>query len=153
MKKNLCFIAVALCLSQSALAQVHLPLTQKITTMPVDITEQNQQAAPAAMENSAQYPIQFAPKTAPANRPSQYAHHNEPGVGSSVILPHPIPEKSKPIGHATRHLMQYQANTTREANALPMLGATANKSWERYVKSFEHPIPEWFEERLDDSAN
>jgi hypothetical protein len=37
-----------------------------------------------------------------------------------------------------------QADGSAAGAPLPMLGATADPSWQRYLNSFKHPIPEFF---------
>jgi len=56
------------------------------------------------------------------------------------------------IGDTTRALLQLQADSSRTGStALPMLGEAASRSYQRYLKSFDHPIPEYFEAALPDS--
>ena len=56
------------------------------------------------------------------------------------------------IGDTTRALLQLQADGSRTGStALPMLGEAASRSYQRYLKSFDHPIPEYFEAALPDS--
>ena len=47
-------------------------------------------------------------------------------------------------------LLQLQADSGRPGNALPMLGEAASRSYQRYLDSFSHPIPEYFEAALPD---
>ena len=49
------------------------------------------------------------------------------------------------VGDTTRHLLQMQACGDRSGPPRPMLGAEASASYQRYLKSFEHPIPEFYE--------
>ncbi|WP_343125666.1 DUF3613 domain-containing protein [Stenotrophomonas sp. ESTM1D_MKCIP4_1] len=48
-------------------------------------------------------------------------------------------------GATVRHLFQLQASGTRAGARLPILGDQATASYARYLKSFEHEIPEFFE--------
>lgn len=48
----------------------------------------------------------------------------------------------------TQRLLDMQADKQRPGRAIPMLGATTNRSWDRYLESFTHPIPERFDERV-----
>ncbi len=57
------------------------------------------------------------------------------------------------IGSTTRALLQLQASGRRAGNALPILGDQARRSHQRYLQSFEHPIPEFFEIRVKDEAS
>ena len=52
------------------------------------------------------------------------------------------------VGDTTRALLQLQADNSRPGTALPMLGEAASRSYQRYLKSFDHPIPEYFEAAL-----
>lgn len=55
------------------------------------------------------------------------------------------------IGDTTRALLRMQADGSNAGNALPMLGETASRSYQRYLNSFDHPIPEYFEATLPNS--
>ncbi|KRG70281.1 hypothetical protein ABB27_04970 [Stenotrophomonas terrae] len=55
------------------------------------------------------------------------------------------------IGDTTRDLLRMQADGSRAGNALPMLGEAASRSYQRYLNSFDHPIPEYFEAALPNS--
>ncbi|QHE86452.1 DUF3613 domain-containing protein [Hydrogenophaga sp. BPS33] len=54
-----------------------------------------------------------------------------------------------PVGDSTRSLLQRQRDG-REASATPrpIDGRVAELSHQRHLKSFEHPIPAWFDSRL-----
>lgn len=52
------------------------------------------------------------------------------------------------VGDTTRALLQLQADSNRPGTALPMLGEAASRSYQRYLDSFDHPIPEYFEAAL-----
>ena len=52
------------------------------------------------------------------------------------------------VGDTTRALLQLQADNNRPGTALPMLGEAASRSYQRYLNSFDHPIPEYFEAAL-----
>ncbi|MGE8280856.1 MAG: DUF3613 domain-containing protein [Stenotrophomonas sp.] len=54
------------------------------------------------------------------------------------------------IGDTTRALLRLQAQGSQAGAALPMLGEAASRSYQRYLSSFEHPIPEFFEAALPD---
>jgi hypothetical protein len=49
------------------------------------------------------------------------------------------------IGYTTRQLLQMQASGSQGGNRLPMLGDEASASYRRYIQSFNHPIPEFYE--------
>ncbi|MGX9720527.1 DUF3613 domain-containing protein [Stenotrophomonas acidaminiphila] len=81
-------------------------------------------AAPAMRQNAVPMPVADAPASAP------------PGIGDT-----------------TRALLRLQADGTQAGNALPMLGEAASRSYKRYLDSFEHPIPEWFDAALPASES
>ena len=53
------------------------------------------------------------------------------------------------VGDVTRTLMAAQASGVRAGAELPVLGATADLTWKRYLDSFNHPIPDWFTEKVE----
>jgi len=52
------------------------------------------------------------------------------------------------VGDTTRSLLQMQADDSRPGTPLPMLGAEASASYARYLKSFNHDIPDFYETRI-----
>lgn len=56
----------------------------------------------------------------------------------------------EPLGKTTKSLLAMQADTNRPGTPHTMLGATATIAWDRYLNSFNHAIPEWFEEKIED---
>jgi len=76
-------------------------------------------AAPAMQQNAATIPVADAPASAP------------PGIGDT-----------------TRALLRLQADGTQAGNVLPMLGEAASRSYQRYLDSYDHPIPEYFDAAL-----
>ncbi|MFJ2989706.1 DUF3613 domain-containing protein [Collimonas sp. NPDC087041] len=56
--------------------------------------------------------------------------------------------RSVQIGDVTRTLLQAQADGRVAGPRLPMLGVTATASWQRYLDSFKHPLPENFEKKV-----
>lgn len=57
------------------------------------------------------------------------------------------------IGDATRSLLEMQADTSRPGTPHQVLGATAGRSWQRYLDSFGHAIPEWFENEVESGSS
>ncbi|WP_066098113.1 DUF3613 domain-containing protein [Xanthomonas massiliensis] len=57
------------------------------------------------------------------------------------------------IGTSTRELFQLQASGTQAGKRLPVLGDEASASYARYLKSFEYPIPEFFETKVKGSRS
>lgn len=60
----------------------------------------------------------------------------------------PPRRRAEPVGDATRRLLEVQAGGGQSAPARPALGATASLSWQRYLDSFKHPQPLWFDRRV-----
>lgn len=56
----------------------------------------------------------------------------------------PRPGRSQ-IGDTTRNLFRLQASGQQAGQHLPILGDQATLSYARYMKSFEHEIPDFFE--------
>ncbi len=54
------------------------------------------------------------------------------------------------IGQATTNALNMQVQGSHAGATLPMLGPAANLSWQRYLDSYKHPIPETFTRTLDD---
>lgn len=52
------------------------------------------------------------------------------------------------VGDVTRTLLQAQVDGRVAGPRLPMLGVTATASWQRYLDSFKHPLPENFEKKV-----
>lgn len=58
------------------------------------------------------------------------------------------------IGDTTEHLLQMQVDDNRAGHRLPILGDEASASYSRYIKSFSHDIPEFYESSVGkDSGN
>ncbi|WP_293781050.1 DUF3613 domain-containing protein [uncultured Oxalicibacterium sp.] len=57
------------------------------------------------------------------------------------------------VGETTTSLLHTQVAGSMAGPALPMLGPTANLSWQRYLESYKHPIPENFTRRLEEVRN
>lgn len=57
------------------------------------------------------------------------------------------------VGDTTRYLLQLQADDSRPGNRLPMLGDEASAAYDRYMKSFSHAIPEFYEPSVSTSGN
>ncbi|WP_254073739.1 DUF3613 domain-containing protein [Burkholderia sp. S171] len=53
-----------------------------------------------------------------------------------------VPRHVTLIGDATLSILALQRNGQMAAPAQPMLGAEASAAYARYLKSFDHPIPE-----------
>lgn len=79
-------------------------------------------------------------------------------AGSAAIQPTPpaaAPVQAPPvadstetvtsIGSVTRQLLAMQSHGTNTGRALPIPGPEASASYQRYLKSFTHPIPQFYE--------
>ena len=80
---------------------------------------------------------------------ARHARPAPPAAATSSVAP-PQP---KPIGQATRGLLQLQASGEAAAPLLPMLGAPASAAYKRHLDSFSHPIPEYFDTAVPTSSN
>ncbi|GGB97858.1 hypothetical protein GCM10007205_03930 [Oxalicibacterium flavum] len=54
------------------------------------------------------------------------------------------------IGEATTNALQMQVQGSHAGANLPILGPAASLSWQRYLDSYKHPIPETFTRTLDE---
>ncbi|NKI67950.1 DUF3613 domain-containing protein [Collimonas pratensis] len=116
---------------QNTCAQNMTPLTGTLLQEPVSTVNT---ATPVASTPSASYqqaaasaavPAQSLPAAAPRERYTRIR-----------------------IGDVTHTLLQAQADGRVAGAHLPMLGATADVSWQRYLDSFKHPIPEFYENKV-----
>lgn len=73
-------------------------------------------------------PRHVAAPAAPREPPHARRHGGDPG-----------------LGQVARALLELQADPARPGNRLPVLGDQAAASYERYLRSFGHEIPEFFE--------
>ncbi|WMJ69498.1 DUF3613 domain-containing protein [Stenotrophomonas sp. 24(2023)] len=103
-------------------------------------------APPATAPAAETYPLQ--PDTVPV-APLQPA-----AVDTSLPSASPVPSRHAPqIGDTTRSLLRLQAAGTQAGRRLPILGDQATLSYARYLKSFEHEIPDFFENKVDSSSS
>ncbi|PJL04421.1 DUF3613 domain-containing protein [Stenotrophomonas maltophilia] len=65
-------------------------------------------------------------------------------VAADGIAPATRPVRSQ-IGDTARNLFRLQASGQQAGQHLPILGDQATLSYARYIKSFEHEIPDFFE--------
>ncbi|KAF1016792.1 MAG: hypothetical protein GAK31_00050 [Stenotrophomonas maltophilia] len=107
--------------------------------------------APAPSRSTAQtYPLPAA--DAPAAPP--------PAAAASATAPPPLPAATVPasrhapvIGEATRSLLQLQASGTQAGRRQPILGDQATLSYARYLKSFEHELPAFFDNKVSSASS
>lgn len=57
------------------------------------------------------------------------------------------------VGDVTHSLLQAQADGRVAGPRLPMLGVTADVSWQRYLDSFKHPLPDFYENKVSKSTS
>jgi len=110
---------------------------------------------------AAQAPATAVPATAQASTAvtvplnSSYAAA-PPAVASAAVAPPPVGQHRSPgtsVGETTRNLLQMQADGSQAGKPLPMLGVEASASYSRYLKSFNHDIPEFFKTNVGNSGN
>lgn len=59
-----------------------------------------------------------------------------------------------PVGQATRSLLQRQRDSTgADAGPRPLDGAMVDSAHQRYLKSFDQPLPAWFGQQVKTPAN
>lgn len=64
-----------------------------------------------------------------------------------------VQQPANVIGSTTTALLSAQADGSIAGPGLPMLGATGNLSWHRYLDSFKYKIPESFNSKIDEAAS
>jgi len=57
-----------------------------------------------------------------------------------------------PSGVTTRELLRLQASGEAAAPLLPMLGQTSTAAYKRYLESFNHRIPEFFDTTVESAG-
>ncbi|PFH10765.1 uncharacterized protein DUF3613 [Collimonas sp. PA-H2] len=124
-----------------ASAQSMTPLTGKLLQEPVAVTPNPSasSATPAGAGTSAAAQVAAANTQAAAQPPA----HQAPVERESRIR----------VGDVTRTLLQAQADGRVAGPRLPILGATADASWQRYLDSFKHPLPDHFENTVSKSSS
>ncbi|KRF02113.1 hypothetical protein ASG87_11565 [Frateuria sp. Soil773] len=158
--------------SSVLLALLALPALSMAQQQP--LTGQMMAGYPPADTAPAQPPPNVAPATAPrtvpAPRPARVASQRPPLPPPAQPMPAaPMPTNSMDapepedtgmpvslqdtrIGETTRQLLQMQADDRRAGTRLPVLGDEASASYRRYLKSFDHAIPEFYETNVGKST-
>ena len=74
---------------------------------------------------------------------------SQPVAASSAVhaKEEPSQRDTGQLGNTTRRLMAAQASGTQAP--LPTLGVTASQALDRYLESFRHPLPEWFQQHVE----
>ncbi|MHC1651935.1 DUF3613 domain-containing protein [Stenotrophomonas maltophilia] len=98
--------------------------------------------APAPLQPEARATVDLAAPTA--------AVPPAPPAPPPAVVSAPMPAASAApvrdqIGDATRNLFRLQASGQQAGPRLPILGDQATLSYARYLKSFQHEIPDFFE--------
>lgn len=145
-------LIVTLCLALTAPAWAQ---QQPITGRMMDGQAQTSAAtaAPAARQSAA-----------PAVAPARDVPPPPPPSGQpSAVAQQDIGNPSRPVAYAgidsdgigstTRELLHMQVSGSHAGQRLPMLGDEASASYKRYIQSFNHPIPEFFETTVGKNGN
>ena len=119
-------------------AQNMAPLTGKLLQEPG--VAANTAPAPAAQPAVVSAPAAVQPPVAAAQAVAP--------VQPSQTSAQAGPETRIRIGDVTHTLLQAQADGRVAGPRLPMLGATADVSWQRYLDSFRYPLPEFFKKSV-----
>jgi hypothetical protein len=96
--------------------------------------------------------VRTAPVSSPAAQPVYVAPqpvYVAPQAAYAAPAPAPAFNSDDDLGITTRGLLAAQADGRRAGPELPILGPVATASWQRYVESFEHPIPDFFTTRVN----
>ena len=138
--------ALAVLAPMSSLAQSNAPLTGGMSGGAAA-------SAPAQPLPQAQLPARpvvqqvQSPMPQPGTAATTQATSATPGAQSAQAAQAAAPEEA--FGDVTRGLLAAQADGRRAGNALPVLGPVSTAAWNRYLESFSHPIPEYFQKRVE----
>ena len=120
------------------------------------IAGQAQSNAPLTGSMSGAASAEPVPASAPASAPPSApgAAMPERPVVQQMQTPLPqapaaVPAAQEAFGDVTRGLLAAQADGRRAGNALPVLGPVSTAAWNRYLESFKHPIPVWFDRNVE----
>lgn len=135
-------LAVSLLLATGVAPAQQVPVTGHMLgrTVPAPADALPAAPAPAATEALPQH----GPQHAAPPPPPRYADAPVAPVVQRAARPEP--------GDATRYLLHLQASGAQGGRSLPVLGDQAHASYARYLKSFEHEIPEYFENTVSQST-
>jgi hypothetical protein len=132
--------ALGLALALPAMAQ-QTPITGRMMDgrNPAPAATPVAASAPAAQADVPNPSAPPAPASAPVVAPQSTDYAPAPAYASDDGADRAA------IGYTTRQLLQMQASGSQAGNHLPMLGDEASASYRRYIQSFNHPIPEFYE--------
>jgi hypothetical protein len=74
------------------------------------------------------------------------AQVNPPATGGAMLQPNQPPPRQ--FGETTRGLMALQVSGRAAGKPLLMQEPVAQAGWDRYLKSFQNNLPQWFGERV-----
>ena len=87
--------------------------------------------------------------TVQANQLAPAPDVKRPGSAAAIMRAQwQTKEDGDDLGRGTRSLLALQVSGAAAGPALPMLGATVDVSYRRYLESFGHPIPEFFQAKV-----
>ena len=150
--RHVAFAALCLALASPAFAAQQQPITGQM----MDGRTQASVAAPAPAAAPATASVATsAPQALPPPPP---APAEAPMTMSQNMAPPPPPAYESGIddagiGSTTRALLHMQVSGSNAGQLLPMLGDEASASYKRYIQSFNHPIPEFFESKVGKDSN
>ena len=90
--------------------------------------------------------------TEPADQVPSGQHHASMPATPPVHQPYQ-PATPLQVGDATRNLIRLQASGQSAAPQLPMLGHASSAAYQRYLKSFTHNIPEFFDTTVSSTGS
>jgi hypothetical protein len=135
-------LTVSLLLAAGIAHAQQAPVTGRMLGGSVPAPAEARPAAPAAAPTHAL--PEPGPQPAAPPPPPRWADAPVAPVVQRAARPEP--------GAATRHLLRLQASGAQGGRSLPVLGDQAHASYARYLKSFEHEIPEYFENAVGQST-
>ncbi|CAM4181481.1 DUF3613 domain-containing protein [Kerstersia similis] len=176
MKQPYRSLLLAACLLATAAHAQNRPLTGEMAHSPAALGQRGLVVVPAqaagvtvqAVEDSGH--VAASASTADARTRMEAIHRGDEATSPAVVVQAPAAQRAavnvsavvhpqaERTGQVTRSLLAAQATGALNGRnvagqALPALGATAGLTWQRYVDSFTHPIPEWFEEKVEDNSS
>ena len=135
----------------TGLAAQQLPVTGQMMDGQQANTTVAQSVTPSATAstntpNASAAPASQTGASTSTNMASASAQTEQPRAVASV-------DAAAQPGDATRNLLQLQLDGSAAGKHLPMLGNEASASYHRYMDSFNHPIPEFYETAIQKHAD
>ena len=135
--------------NRSTLAPALLAATAFGLALPLGATAQQQPLTSHMMGGQQATAITPATAVPPASIPTGTASVPPPPPAEAAAAD----DRGTAMGAATRHLLQMQVDGRHAGRRLPTLGAEASASYRRYLDSFNHPIPEFYETTIGKNGN